>query len=192
MASRNTFADARIQIAGIVGGHLMFRVDRSEGPALFGEYFDVFGGDGYDLSIEIGDFGFANRESAGSRHPLARAGFSAEECSSVKQLIQSYFSNPSVALETWRGVPDVKFLGDVRFRPDWIIVVRRFYFVAQADNGLKVSSGPFTNVPEAEGAGEKLASLLRESVAFTIYETMQFPEIDRVVSTGRLEPSWGR
>jgi hypothetical protein len=24
-------------------------------------------------------------------------------------------------LETWRGVPDVKFLGDVRFRPDWII-----------------------------------------------------------------------
>jgi hypothetical protein len=123
----NSFAGASIELAGSFrgvdeAGHDLFLIQRTAGPILFGEYFEApTGANENDFNIEIGAFGFANPENAGNPDPNARQRFSAEECSAAKQLIQSYFSNPSVVLDRWQSMPEVRFLGGVRFRPDWII-----------------------------------------------------------------------
>jgi hypothetical protein len=126
MTNASTFKNARVQFVGSVrgvddGGHDMFVVDRTEGPALYGEYFEVFGENKNDFNIEVGAFGFTNKENAGNPYPSARQHFSAAECSSAQQLIQDYFSNSDVVMEKWQYTPSARFLGGVTFRPGWII-----------------------------------------------------------------------
>jgi hypothetical protein len=126
MTKAGTFEDARVRFVGSVrgvddGGHDMFMIDRTEGPALYGEYFEIFDESGNDFNIEIGAFGFTNKENAGNPYPSARLHFSAAELSSARQLIQDHFSNSEVVMEKWQYTPGARFLGGVRFRPDWII-----------------------------------------------------------------------
>ncbi|HEY4405238.1 MAG TPA: hypothetical protein VGN55_11400 [Xanthobacteraceae bacterium] len=126
MTSGNSFKGARIRSVGMVrgvdeGGHDMFRVERTAGPFLYGEYFEVFEENENDFNIEIGAFGFTNEDNAGNPYPSAREHFSAEECSSAQELVQQYFSNPRAVMDKWEGAPHARFLGGVRFRPDWII-----------------------------------------------------------------------
>jgi hypothetical protein len=127
MTNVNTFAGARIRLAGKVRGvdekgHDVYIVDRTEGPALFGEYFEVSPGENENhFNIEIGHFGFTNPESAGNPYPSARQGFSTEEVAAAQKLIQDFFSNPGVVMEVWQHTPEVRFLGGVRFRLDWIV-----------------------------------------------------------------------
>jgi hypothetical protein len=120
----NTFANARIKLGGTArgvdeAGHHVYVVERSDGPALTGEYFEVFNGN--DFNIEIGMFGFTYRGEVGNLHPSVRLHFSAEDSFSAEQLIRSFFQTPSVAMDKWQYVPTVRFLGGVSFRPNWII-----------------------------------------------------------------------
>jgi hypothetical protein len=127
MPSANTFADARISLAGRIGGvdergHSMFMVERTRGPTLFREYFEISGEiNENDFNIEIGVFGFTDLEDAGNPYPSARQHFSAEEGLAAHKLIQDFFSTPSVVMKTWQRTPGVRFLGGVSFRPDWIL-----------------------------------------------------------------------
>jgi hypothetical protein len=102
-------------------GHDMFMVERAGGPALFGEYIEIFEENENDFNIEISMFGFTNSGNAGNPHPSARQHFSAEESLAAQQLIQDFFSTPSVVMEKWEHSPVARFLGGVRFRPDWIL-----------------------------------------------------------------------
>jgi hypothetical protein len=124
MTDSNSFANARIKLAGTArgvdeAGHRIYVIERSDGTVLAGEYFEVFNGN--DFNLEIGMFGFCHRNGVGNPHPSARLHFSAEDTLAAEKLIRSFFSTPSVAMDKWQYVPNVRFLGGVSFRPNWII-----------------------------------------------------------------------
>jgi hypothetical protein len=66
-------------------------------------------------------FAFTNPRNAGNPDPSARQHFSADESLAAQQLVQDFLSTPSVVMEKWQHSPAARFLGGVRFRPDWIL-----------------------------------------------------------------------
>jgi hypothetical protein len=121
-ADRNSFANARIRFGGITRGmdehvHDLIRIDRTEGPALFGEYKLLFMANKSDFDVEIRSFGFVEHGTIGIRD--RQSAFSATECEAIERLIRSFFSNPDLFKEQFR--PPARYLGGLAFKPDWII-----------------------------------------------------------------------
>jgi hypothetical protein len=118
----NTFANARIRLGGITRGmdekgHDLIRIDRTEGPALFGEYKLLFMANKSDFDVEIRSFGFVEPGTIGIRD--RQLAFSATECEAIERLIRSFFSNPDVFKKEFR--PPARYLGGLAFKPDWIL-----------------------------------------------------------------------
>jgi hypothetical protein len=121
----NTFANARIRFGGITRGmdenvHDLIRIDRTEGPALFGEYKLLFMANKNDFDVEIRSFGFVEHGTIGIRD--RQLAFSATECEAIERLIRSFFSNPDVFKK--RFLPPARYLGGVAFKPDWVLQAR--------------------------------------------------------------------
>jgi hypothetical protein len=126
MTNINSFINARVwRHGGVRGadekGHDLFMVERIDGAPLYGDYVEVFEENENDFNIEVGMFGFLSRNNVGNPHLGAREQFSFEECETVKQLLRSFFLNSDEMKKKWRSHPDARFLGDVRFRPNWIV-----------------------------------------------------------------------
>jgi hypothetical protein len=123
MTSANSFVGARIELAGHVRGadeigHRVFKVTRTEGPELYGDYFEVFEkANPNDYNIEIREFGYVVANDLGARLDV-RQRFSVEESTTVEQLIRALFSTPDIF--KGRYLPPARFLGGVGFRPNWI------------------------------------------------------------------------
>jgi hypothetical protein len=126
MASSDTFTNARIESGGSTrgaddGAHTLFKIIRTDGPTLYGEYIYSFLENGNDFNIEINLFGYLESRHLGSRDPSKRQQFSAEEAAIAEQLIRSYFlSEPDIYRKAFR--PPAKFVGGVTFRPKWIVL----------------------------------------------------------------------
>jgi hypothetical protein len=133
--TKTSFSNAKISLAGILGGrdgtaderhHEAFKIERTEGPALYGDYIIILQENGYDFNLEIGLFGYYAVDWSGligvyyfgDLDPAARLHFSRAECLSVQKLIRSFFSEPEVLLKKFLRA---RFLGRIDFRPDWII-----------------------------------------------------------------------
>jgi hypothetical protein len=101
-------------------GHDLFKITRAAGPVVYGEYIFFFGEDGNDFNVEMGPFGYTDPHDAGVLDPSFREDFSAEESSAAEQSIRSYFSNPAIFKERFL-MPPARFLGDISFRPNWIV-----------------------------------------------------------------------
>jgi hypothetical protein len=99
--------------------HDLFKVERTEGPPVYGEYFLIpVPGSETEFNIEIDSFGYVDRFNIGNHHPDARKRFTAEECTAVQKVIRLFFSDPNIFKEKF--LPPARCLGDVSFRPDWI------------------------------------------------------------------------
>jgi hypothetical protein len=123
MTSANSFIGSQIKLRGLTRGadevgHQFFQVTRTQGPELYGDYFEIFEKTNpYDYNVEIREFGYVVPENLGD--PLkVREQFSAEECSTVELLIRSLFTTPDIFKGKFR--PPVRFLGGIFFRPNWI------------------------------------------------------------------------
>jgi hypothetical protein len=125
MSGTDTFADARVEFAGVVWDvdhtpHDVFKIERAGEPALYGDYFLVSPSDNEnEFNTEIGLFGYLGRLDVGNPDPTLRQQFAGEERQAVERLIRSYFSNPNVFDDQF--LPPVRCLGGVSFRPNWII-----------------------------------------------------------------------
>jgi hypothetical protein len=124
MTESKSFEDARIGFAGPVSGadekpHDLFKIERTEGPVLYGDYIWAFLEDRNHFNVEIGPFGYVDPEYAGDLNPTNRQHFSAEECAILEQLIRSFFSTPGVFKKQF--IPPEFFLGGISFQPGWII-----------------------------------------------------------------------
>jgi hypothetical protein len=125
MTDANSFTNASIDSAGTVGGadeaeHDLFKIEKGDGPPLYGDYFYIFPNDEPFFNIEIGVFGYLDPYAVGDLDPTYRLHFTAEESEAVEQLIRSFFlSNPRIFTKRWP--PPLRFSGGVSFRPNWII-----------------------------------------------------------------------
>jgi hypothetical protein len=123
MASSETFTNARVDKAGSTRGdddgfHDLFKVVRTDGPVLYGEFKLLYMENGNDFNIEIGPFGYLEYCYLGSSDPTRRLRFSAEEAATLEKLIRSAFlANQGFC----NSLPPARFMGGVTFRPDWII-----------------------------------------------------------------------
>jgi hypothetical protein len=124
MTESNSFKDARIGFGGRLSGadekpHSLFKIERTEGPVLYGEYVFAVAEDRNHFNVETGPFGYIDRYCAGLVGPSIQQHFSAEECSTLEQLIRAFFSTPGVFDKSF--IPRELFLGGISFRPNWII-----------------------------------------------------------------------
>jgi hypothetical protein len=123
MTSANSFVGARIELNGLARGadetgHRVFKVTRTEGPELYGDYFLVFDkANPNDYNIEIREFGYIDPTDCGGPVDV-RQQFSAEETATVEQLIRGLFSLPDIFKGKY--LPPARFLGGSSFRPNWI------------------------------------------------------------------------
>ena len=97
-------------------------VERKNGPPLFGEWDFIFAENGNDFGVELGRFGYPDRESAGSTSPYMRQKFSSEEIEYLKSILIPFFTE----VESWKGwMPSALMRGGpllgVRFASDWIL-----------------------------------------------------------------------
>ena len=96
MTSPNTFTNARIEFAGFLNGaderpHYLFKIERAEGPSLYGDYTLAALEDDRHFNVEIGPFGYVDQYDAGDLNPSRRQHFSAEDCLAAERLIRSFF-----------------------------------------------------------------------------------------------------
>jgi hypothetical protein len=123
MTSANSFIGAGIELAGHVGGaddigHWVFKIARTEGPALYGDYFEIFEkANPNDYNVEIHEFGYVIARHVGGRLDVRQHFFTAE-CATIEQLIRSLFSAPDIFKGKY--LPPARFLGGVSFRSNWI------------------------------------------------------------------------
>src|SRR5579862_3123665 len=104
--------------------HDLFKVERTEGPPVYGEYILLpTPGSGDDFNIGIDLFGYVDRYNIANLHPDARKRFTAEECAAAETIIRAFFSDLDLFKEKF--LPPAKCLGEVSFRPDWIAQERR-------------------------------------------------------------------
>jgi hypothetical protein len=121
-------------------GHETFCIRSPGGEEFFGEYFEMFVSES-DFNIEIGAFGFDERDNVGNPYPSARLQFSVDECRVLENIIRKFFSNLDLAQTHWKYVSDAKFLGGVSFRSGWIVSGR---------------GGPTARMEQRDAAREKL------------------------------------
>jgi hypothetical protein len=120
------FTNARVDSFGSVrgtdeAGHDVFKLVRSDGPTLYGEYFYNYPDPKvWNFDVEIGPFGYLDPRAMGDIDPAYREHFSPDEASAPEQLIRTYsLSNPPIYAK--RNGPEARFLGGIRFRQNWII-----------------------------------------------------------------------
>ena len=124
MSGANSFVDGRVATAGATSGdddrnHFLFKIERTSGAPVYGEYVYQFLDNKYDFNVEIALFGYPDYRCLGSPDSTKRHSFSAEEASSAQNLIRSYFlSDPPVYKQMFLNA---RFAGGVSFRADWIV-----------------------------------------------------------------------
>jgi hypothetical protein len=133
--AETSFSGAKVSLGGHLGGrdgtadgrhHDAFKIERTEGPALYGDYLYVFQDNGNDFNLEIGLFGYyevgwsghVGVHYFGDLDPNTRLHFSRAECAAAERLIRQFFADPANIL---RYSSSARFLGRTDFRPDWII-----------------------------------------------------------------------
>jgi hypothetical protein len=123
MANSDMFTNARVEEAGSTrgdddGSHDLFKVVRSDGSVLYGEFKLLFMENGNDFNIEIGLFGYLESRYLGSADPTRRLQFSGEEAATLEGSIRSAFlANQGFC----NFLAPARFTGGVTFRPNWII-----------------------------------------------------------------------
>jgi hypothetical protein len=163
MTNANSFIAAQIKLRGLTRGadevgHQFFQVTRTQGPELYGDYFEILAEKNTnDYNIEIREFGHVVPQQLGSG-PAFRQHFSAEECLTVEELIRSLFSMPDIFKGKYRdaeGRPPVRFLGGISFRPNWISRHPPDETASpRAHNGLRtIIHRAFSAIPWRPGSG---------------------------------------
>jgi len=100
--------------------HDLFKVERTEGAPIYGEYFLIPVPDGSsDFNIGIRLFGYLDRFNIGNPHRHARQQFTVEECAAAEKVIHLFFSNPDIFND--RFLQPARASGGVSFQVDWIV-----------------------------------------------------------------------
>jgi hypothetical protein len=125
MSAINRFANGRVIAGGDTSGdddrnHMLFRIEGSGSPPIYGEYIYQFLENENDFNVEIDLFGYLDYHFLGSPNPSKRQSFSAGEASTAEGLIRSFFlSDPDIYRQSFLRP---RFAGGVSFRPDWVVV----------------------------------------------------------------------
>jgi hypothetical protein len=121
---QTVFVGGRVEAAGATmeaddSDHSLFKIERTNGSPIYGEYIYQFLANEHDFNVEIAMFGYSDYRYLGSRDPTKRQSFSADEASTAQDLIRSYFlSHPPIYKQSFLNP---RFTGNVSFRSDWVV-----------------------------------------------------------------------
>jgi hypothetical protein len=190
-----------VRFAGPIFGadlkhHDLFKVERTQGPPVYGEYvlIPVLGSE-IEFNTGIDLFGYIDRFNLGNLHPGARKRFTAEECAAVEKVIRPFFSDPDIFKQKF--LPPVKSLGGVSFRPDWIIRRPHLEVLWEAANsddpiyledflGDDVEKGVATNLKNEVVRVEDVARLIRGLAV----DTQIVARIDAILKGFSVDADW--